>query len=480
MRLLRVFISLIVILLWKSVLYGQPQRFIQVSLNNPHYLEYSNGEPFIPIGPNICWERFEKDEVKVLQLYDQRFKKLSENGGNYTRIWLSAPFFEIEHIQAYSYDPSIVRRIDEILELAKKYNIKIKFCFENFRKLTGSPSPFPGSVPFDKPIYHVSNGGPINTMEEYFSTPKGKELFLEKMEFFSNKYAKNPNIYGWELWNEINAVTAPDSLLYDWTKEMLNEGHKYFPNHLVMQSLGGFETEKHAAIYQKYSLIGQNDLAQVHRYLNPGSTLEVCKGPMDILAADAVRQILSYKPDKPVILAEVGAVEANHAGPSKLYDQDTLGILLHDLLFAPFFSGAAAPGQSWHWQEYIEKNNLCWHFNRFAHAIKNINPIAEDYQPFYELYDEVRIYGLKGKTNTIIWCRNTRNNWTSELVKHQKPIARSVEIPLSVLRCDNNEIKISIYDPWNDTWTAISADIFLTIPKMERSIVLRIDHRIIK
>ena len=90
--------------------------------------------PFIPVGPNICWERFETDETKVLQLYEQRFRNLSENGGNYTRIWLSAPFFEIEHKKAGEFDENRVNRIDKLLELATKYGIKIKFCLENFMK----------------------------------------------------------------------------------------------------------------------------------------------------------------------------------------------------------------------------------------------------------------------------------------------------------------------------------------------------------
>ena len=89
------------------------QNFIRVSKVNPCYLEYSDGTPFIPVGPNICWERFETDETKVLQLYEQRFRNLSENGGNYTRIWLSAPFFEIEHKKAGEFDENRVWKISE-------------------------------------------------------------------------------------------------------------------------------------------------------------------------------------------------------------------------------------------------------------------------------------------------------------------------------------------------------------------------------
>ncbi len=145
------------------------QSFIRVSKVNPCYFEYSDGTPFIPVGPNICWERFETDETKVLQLYEQRFHNLSKNGGNYTRIWLSAPFFEVEHQKVGEFDENIVKRIDKLLDLATKYGIKVKFCLENFRKLTGYSAPFSSSVAFDKPIYSCDKQGPLSDMDDFFT-----------------------------------------------------------------------------------------------------------------------------------------------------------------------------------------------------------------------------------------------------------------------------------------------------------------------
>ena len=89
-----------------------------------------------------------------------------------------------------------------------------------------------------------------------------------------------------------------------------------------------------------------NDFLQVHRYLDCGGELDVCRGPMDVLAADAVRELRDRNPRKPVLLAEVGAVKPNHTGPSILYAQDREGTLLHDALFAPFFAGSAGSGCS--------------------------------------------------------------------------------------------------------------------------------------
>jgi hypothetical protein len=453
-------------------------RYIRVSSRNPHYFEYSDGQTFIPVGPNICWERFEKDEVKVLKLYEQRFKNLSENGGNYARIWLSASFFEIEHEQAGQYDEKIVSRIDQILEMANRYDIKVKFCLEHFRKLNGYPAKFLGSVSFDKPIYSQSSGGSLCSMDEYFNSEAGHDLFMNRVLFLASRYNNHTSVFGWELWNEMNSVPISDSpaSLLNWTRNMLPEVKAAFPNQLVMQSLGSFDHHRKIELYRSYMSLSDNEVAQVHRYLDTGATWDICQAPMDILASQAVGELRRMVRDKPVVLSEVGAVEANHAGPSKLYPIDTTGILLHDMLFAPFFSGAAAPGQSWHWQLYIEKNNLWWHFKRFVHAIEDIDPVEENYQPFFEEHDSIRFYGLKGKTNTLVWCRNARNNWETELVEHQKPQAVSIQIPLQLLKC-SSPVSIRIYDPWNDTWTNAFHRSEITIPSIERSVVLKIAHR---
>jgi len=449
--------------------------YIRISKANPRYFEYNTGVPYIPVGPNICWNRFETNEEKVLEWYDKLFKTLSENGGNYTRIWLSAPFFEIEHTRAYEYDENIAQRIDRLLTSADKYGIKIKFCFENFRKLTGQPAPFSTSVPFDKPIYSVENGGPIQSIDDYFSTAEGKKLFLSKARFYAQRYAGHPAIFGWELWNEINSVSVSDKqIIYDWTSEMLPAIQSLFPNHLVMQSLGSYDTESAREIYTDYMTIPSNKVAQVHRYLDSGATWDICHASMDTLANNAVNELLNMTHTKPVVLSEVGAVEARHAGPFRYYERDTLGILLHDLLFTPFFSGAAGAGQSWHWQYYIEKNTLWWHFRRFCNAIKDINPVKENYQPFFIRKDDVRYYGLKGNTHTLIWCRDTKSNWETELINNLIPEQRETKISLSQLST-REDTSVRQYNPWDDTWLDIIPKNGVITLNFTRSAVIRIN-----
>ena len=199
----------------------------------------------------------------------------------------------------------------------------------------------------------------------------------------------------------------------------------------------------------------------------PGAELDVCRGPMDVLAADSVRELLDRRPDAPAILAEVGAVKPNHTGPSELYPKDKLGMLLHDEIFAPFFAGSAGCGQPWHWDhQYLDGNNLWWHFARFAAAVKDVDPAAEHFRPFHTETRRLRVWGLRGERTTLLWCRDKSNTWESELVRGEAPATVSGEkIPFAKgLKC---------YLPWENRWVEVEKGGML--PDFKRSIVARFE-----
>ncbi|MGV8092387.1 MAG: hypothetical protein AB2L24_11040 [Mangrovibacterium sp.] len=459
--------------------------FVRVSRSDPRYFELSNGKTFIPVGPNICFPRFETDEEKVFDLYEKQFKKLSENGGNYTRIYLAAPFWEVEHEKAGAYDPKIAARLTRLMALAKKYGIRIKFNFEQFRRIEGKSGDFAYSIPFVKPIYSIKNGGPLESVGEFFNTEKGRAIYLNRLKFFTGLFGNEPQVFAWELWNEINSVGVKD--LDKWTETMLAEAHKIFPNSMVVQNLGSFYRYQHRKVYQLYSTMAGNDFAQIHRYLLLYGDMDVCNGPMDVLTSDAINELLKYVTDRPVILAEVGTTWANGVsmnlnpgvkinGPVRLYEKDKEGILLHDILFAPFFSGSAGPGQCWHWQVYIDNNDLWWHYGRFSEAVKDFDPVAQKAVPVRLDQQHFRVYVLKGQSENLIWVRDTNCNWKTELEDRIKaPLNHAESLDTWPMKIPDN-VKVSLYDPWKDRW--IIGEIRqgkIALPDFIRSIIIRIE-----
>jgi hypothetical protein len=327
-----------------------------------------------------------------------------------------------------------------------------------------------------KPIHHTSKGGPAKDIDDFFQGRKSREQFRKKLDWYANRYGDDPIIFAWELWNEMDTVRGKGYM--EWTEQMLLELKRRFPKNLVTQSLGSFDHDSKRPRYRRVCLMPDNDFANVHRYLDLGASLDVCKGPVDILAADSVHELRAFKPGKPILLAEGGAVEPRHTGPFKLYKEDKAGIILHDVIFAPFFAGAAGTGQIWHWDHYVAANNLWFQFGRFAHAVKDIDPPAENFEPKELPHPLLRIYALRGKHTLLAWCRDKQNTWRSELAEGKKPtIIRNVFIQLQSLNKQSDNAVVHFYDPWLDSWSEgkLEED-KVHLPQFIRSLIVKVQY----
>jgi hypothetical protein len=462
-------ISLTLFLIAPVLAAADNRPFVRVSPRDPRYFELSDGQPYIPIGLNMIAPPGNGE--RGMAGMERWFKLLQENHANYVRIWLSNPFFDIEHERSGQYDEEKAKRIDWLFDLARQHDIRLKLCLEHFRHLGDGKQTWAG-----KALHKKSNGGTAENMADFLDGQASRELFKKKLAWYAKRYGDDPIVYGWELWNEINAVQAGDYMA--WTEVMLPELHRLFPKNLCMQSLGSFDTDGIRRNYQRLAVMNGNDVAQVHRYLDLGARLEICHGPVDLLAEAAVNEMLSVKPGKPVILAESGAVEPSHSGPFKLYAKDKDGILLHDILFAPFFAGAAGPGHIWHWDAYVDRNNLWQHFDRFYQTVKDLDPPAEKFQVMTIPHERLRVRVLKGQKTTLIWCRDIQNTWMSELRDGQSPQTISgatIDLGQAIPVPDGAAVRI--FDPWANRWANGSmAGTRIVLPDFSRSMVIRIQN----
>ncbi len=439
--------------------------YVEVSRRDPRYFDLSDGQPYVPIGLNMIAPPGE-DRWEVMEEW---MRQLAAQGGNFIRIWLGHSWFDIEHRRSGEYDAEKARHIDRLLETARRHGIYVKLCIESFRHFGTRDQLWSA-----KPLHLQSRGGPAADIADFFDGEASRAQFKRKLGWYADRYGSDPVIFGWELWNEINAVAGGDYM--SWSEAMLAELHRLFPRNLAMQSLGSFDTERVDALYRRLATMPGNDVAQVHRYLDLGAPLEACHGPVDLLAAEAVERMRSYRPGRPILLAESGAVEPRHTGPFRLYARDREGIILHDVLFAPFFCGAAGPGHIWHWDHYVSRNNLWWAFGRFAEAIRGVDPAAERFSPCRFSQGSLRLYLLAGRRTMLAWCRDADNAWQSELERGQAPerlAGRKIEWPADLgLPLQG---KARIYDPWENRWTETRWNGgCLALPAFRRSLVVSI------
>ena len=67
-------------------------------------------------------------------------------------------------------------------------------------------------------------------MADFFDGEASRAQFKRKIQWYGARYGDQPIVYGWELWNEINAVSG-DGDYMAWTETMLPELHKTFLPH---------------------------------------------------------------------------------------------------------------------------------------------------------------------------------------------------------------------------------------------------------
>lgn len=403
MRAWRVWVALGGVLISEIALAGR----IGVSQTCPRYFADESGKTWIPIGCNICFDRLENDSVPARKLYDGWMTAFAANGGNFMRVWLSCPFLDVVPEKAGIFSQEATDNLKWLVARAEALGLRLKFTFENFRAPGASVdrNPAAGVVSFRDPVYAPF----AKTMTDVFTREACFELYRAKARHVAETVGRSDALIAVELWNEIESTGVARDVLGAWSGRMLAELANLFPGKMTLQNLGSFSEPGAGLDYDWMAAQKGNAFLQAHRYLDPGAALDVCRGPMDILCADVIRELRDRRPDLPAVLAETGAVEPRHTGPSHLYRLDRKGLLLHDEIFAPFFAGSAGSGQPWHWDhQYISLHGLWYHFRRFAKAVEGLDPVAEEFRPFHTETARLRIWGLRGRKTTVLWLRDKR------------------------------------------------------------------------
>ena len=424
-----------------------------VSESNPRYFE-SAGRAFVPIGVNLCYCRDREPKAGYLGWLD----KFAANGGNYIRLWCGDGYWDVMP-EFGKIDQTAVEHLKWIADECGKRGIKVKLTLEQFRGFDESQPPV-----FRKPIYAPY----AKTMDEWFRSDVCQAAFRMKIDAIADAVGGHPAVAVIEIWNEI--MSDWNRTQADWQTATLAYLRSKFPGLLVVCNLGSFSEASSPMEYDRICARNDNDFLQVHRYYDTGACMAVCYGPIDIMCADAIRELRDRSLDKPSLLAETGAVKPNHTGLSELCTHDPEGVLMHDMVFAPFFAGAAGCGQMWHWDSrYVDGKNLWHHYGRFAHAIEGIDPIAEDFVPFRIESKAYRCYGLRGRTTTVAWIRDKRTDALSEVKDGVKAVLREGwKVPM------RTGSPVDCYLPWEDSHVrALVADGKIHLPPFCRSIVIR-------
>src|SRR5512136_65114 len=123
------YFSVLLLFAGASLVAAEPTpSFVRVSPRDPRYLELADGRPYIPIGLNLIAPdgAHGPGETNGLNRMEEWMSRLASHGGNYIRVWLSSPFWDVEHERSGVYDEDRARRIDAMLAAARRHGLRVK------------------------------------------------------------------------------------------------------------------------------------------------------------------------------------------------------------------------------------------------------------------------------------------------------------------------------------------------------------------
>lgn len=424
--------------------------YVEISRHDPRYFAFTNGEPYVPIGLNLCLPEYfalsTGEEFKTgsnsgtlgARQYERWFGELASNGGNFARLWLGHSYFQAETEVAGELDLLRLAALDRVVDIARRYGIRLKLCLEYFR-LFGNGA-FPSRV-----LRHPDDGRTPMDMDEWFQSPDWQSLWQRKVDALLARYSDDPVVMAWELWNEINCcATSNFQVQEDWTRRLLREIKTASPRNLATNSLGSFDWEGAQAQQDAFKM-DEIDFQQVHRYLDQGAALMVTRTDPVALSIDAIQR--SRRLDRPILLAETGAVNDCHSGPFRYYGADHDGLIFHDTTYPAFFAGAAGSGHIWHWDCYVDRKNLWRGFRALSDSLRGVAVDREGLEPFDLSTETYWCLGLQGRTVALLWLRNRADRWDSVLRDGQSPpLVEDVRIDLSALR--GKATRVELFQPW--------------------------------
>lgn len=450
--------------------------YIRVSKKDTRYFEYSNGSPFFPIGINLAFPRripvSNKKEFGTngdiafmgIRQYERWFKRCAQCGVNMARVWVGHEYFSPDTAEANIFEYAQFSKIDKLIELAKKYNIKLKLTLEQFRCFRyDTDNKDNVSRHFNKKLSF--NGKRCESIGQWLSERKWKDAWLNKTREFAKRYAGDTTVFAVELWNEMNCLGN----INEWNREMLPAVKALFPDHLVVNSLGSLDSKYSLSDYLSFPWECA-DFKQMHRYLDQGAEFEDVKdNPIEVIQKGL--QLIAQQ-NMPLLVAETGAVNNNHSGEFKYYSCDDRGIIFIDCVYTPLFLCSAGCGNIWHWDErYVESKNLYRYYKPLADMVSGIDFVKENFKSIDLSNDDAYLFILQGKTVSLGFIRNKSDSWKNVLRDMNEP--KLIEKLTTVLPCK----KVVAYPIWeNDTTKVYPKNGSLTFSNVLYGTIFKFNH----
>jgi len=189
-------------------------------------------------------------------------------------------------------------------------------------------------------MHRTDQGGPATDMNDFFTNERSQAQFKAKLAWLTQRFGNNRRSSAGNMERDQRRLRQVEAYM-PWTQPCSRTASavaaqpgsaepRQLRPHLVARTL------------PPHSLMPGNDLAQVHRYLDCGAAWDVCHGPW--MCSPPTPCAKCSRSSRAGPCCSRRAARSSLRMPTvQALRQGHQRIILHDVLFAPFFAGAAGP-----------------------------------------------------------------------------------------------------------------------------------------
>lgn len=331
--------------------------------NQTNFLNFDNGDPYIAIGENICWQN-----NNAYLDYKNWLTRLKDQGGNFFRLWHAhwglglewrAGQNQFQGLRQYKEINSAYQ--DWLFDYCSKNGIYVMLALQHHGQVSSGVNPNWNESP-----YNSTNGGPCQNTWDFFTNEEAMGHTKNRIRYVIARWGYSRSIMAWELFNEVEWTDD-----FDQHKEEVLDWHAEISQYIRdIDHYKHLITTSYAHDYNDPMMwaLPDMDITQTHFYFNAANLERV-------LAGGVKKYIEEF--GKPTLTGEFGLGSEG----AVLRNIDPDGIHFHNGLWSPLFAGGLGTGMSWWWDSYIQPNDLYYHIGPVASIAGNIPFLESNMMP---------------------------------------------------------------------------------------------------
>ena len=296
------------------------------------------GRPFRFVGANVSVMYRDEDRA----LMPETLRQASAAGIRVVRVWASGeggpgdigPLADLAdwprtHPLRWApgkWNEEALVHLDHVIAEAARHKLLVQLCLANWWRDTGGVTQYLrwagiNDAADDKFPFGIN---PERAML-FYTNDETRRLYREHLEKIASRrntvtgvlYRDDPNIFGWELMNEAQAVTSRWVERRAWLAEMSTYLRSLDPNHIIAPGDWGYRTASERREWLRDHQLPNIDYCDVHNYPVPDEDVSV-DSPAALREFIDNRVAAAFSLRKPLVFGEFGMGPAGHRGFSQL------------------------------------------------------------------------------------------------------------------------------------------------------------------